>query len=130
MTMQKGPSQRQLRVGEQLKHILSETMARGHFQNPILLDAGRVTVTEVRASPDLRNATAYVMPLGGEDITDVIQALNEEAFMFQKEIGRQSNLKFTPRVYFKADEVFGEAQKIEDLLKNITYSDQDDEPQA
>jgi ribosome-binding factor A len=128
--MQKGPSQRQLRVGEQLKHILSETMARGHFQNPVLLDdAGRVTVTEVRASPDLRNATAYVIPLGGEDITDVIQALNEEAFIFQKEIGRQSNLKFTPRVYFKADEVFGEAQKIEDLLKNITYSDQDDDEQ-
>lgn len=130
--MNKQPSQRQLRVGEQLKHILSETMARGHFQNPLLLGANTVTVTEVRASPDLRNATAYIVPLGGdEDMGAMLQALNDEAYIFQKEIGRQGNLKFTPRIYFKADDVFGEAQRIEDLLKNITYSDQeDDEPQA
>lgn len=127
--MQKAPSQRQLRVGEQLKHILSETMARGHFQNPLLLGANRVTVTEVRASPDLRNATAYVVPLGGEDMTEMIEALNGEAHIFQKEIGRQANLKFTPRIYFKSDDVFGEAQRIEDLLRGITYSDQQDDGQ-
>ncbi|MCD8497920.1 MAG: 30S ribosome-binding factor RbfA [Alphaproteobacteria bacterium] len=127
--MHKPPSQRQLRVGEQLKHILSETMARGHFQSPILLDAGKVTVTEVRASPDLRNATAYVLPLGGVDTEEVLAALNAEAKIFQKEIGRQGNLKFTPRIYFKADDVFGEAHRIEDLLRNITYSDQEDDEQ-
>ncbi|MCD8571250.1 MAG: 30S ribosome-binding factor RbfA [Alphaproteobacteria bacterium] len=128
--MQKAPSQRQLRVGEQLKHILSETMARGHFQNPLLLDAGKVTVTEVRASPDLRNATAYVLPLGGVDTSEILEALNGEAHIFQKEIGRKANLKFTPRIYFKADDVFGEAHRIEDLLRNITYSDQDTDDEA
>ncbi|HRQ60670.1 MAG TPA: 30S ribosome-binding factor RbfA [Alphaproteobacteria bacterium] len=127
--MQKAPSQRQLRVGEQLKHILSDTMARGHFQHPLLLDAGKVTVTEVRASPDLRNATAYVMPLGGTETEEILKALNGEAHIFQKEIGRQANLKFTPRIYFKADDVFGEAQRIEDLLRDITYSDQQDDEQ-
>lgn len=129
--MQKAPSQRQLRVGEQLKHILCDTLARGRFQNPLLLDAARITLTEVQASPDLRNATAYVVPLEGKDMSAMLKALNDEAYVFQKEIARQGTTKFTPRIYFKADDVFGEAQRIEDLLRGITYSDQaSDEPQA
>lgn len=121
-----GPTQRQLRVGEQLKHIIAETMARGHFSHESLLDAGQVTVSEVRVSPDLRNATAYVMSLGGQDMDKILPALNDESKVFQKEIGRQSNIKFTPRVTFKRDKTFDEVQKIDDLLNEIEYSDQED----
>lgn len=122
-----GPSQRQLRVGEQLKHIIAETMARGHFSSMELMDAGQITVSEVRVSPDLRNATAYIMPLGGQNIDKILPALNDEAKVFQKEIGRQSNIKFTPRVSFKRDKTFDEVQKIDDLLNSIHYSDQETE---
>jgi ribosome-binding factor A len=117
------PSQRQLRVGEQLRHIIAETMRRGHFHDAILLDAGRITVTEVRVSPDLKNATAYVMALGGEDMDKILPALNEAAPVFQKDIGRQSTTKFTPRVRFKIDDTFEHAQRIEDLLRDIDTSD-------
>lgn len=122
-----GPSQRQLRVGEQLKHIIAETMSRGHFSSMELMDAGQITVSEVRVSPDLRNATAYIMPLGGQNIDKILPALNDEAKVFQKEIGRQSNIKFTPRVSFKRDKTFDEVQKIDDLLNSIHYSDQETE---
>lgn len=113
------PSQRQLRVGEQLRHIIAETMTRGHFHHEALLGATGITVAEVRVSPDLKNATAYVMPLGGENMDEVLAALNDEAKMFQKEINRSSNLKFTPRVRFKTDKSFGEASRIEELLYEI-----------
>lgn len=122
-----GPTQRQLRVGEQLKHIIAETMARGHFSSMELMDAGQITVSEVRVSPDLRNATAYIMPLGGQNIDKILPALNDEAKVFQKEIGRQSNIKFTPRVSFKRDKTFDEVQKIDDLLNSIHYSDQEND---
>lgn len=116
------PSQRQLRVGEKFRHIIGETLRRGHFRDIRLLDkAAEVTVTEVRVSPDLRNATAYVLCLGAEDqvVADLIAALNEERQVFQKDINRHSNLKFTPRMYFKFDETFEEAQKIERLLREV-----------
>ena len=114
-----GPSQRQLRVGEQLRHIIAETMRRGHFHDEVLLDAGRITVTEVRVSPDMKNATAYVMALGGLDMEIIIPALNEAAPVFQKEVGRQNSMKFTPRIKFKSDDSFAQAQKIDDLLRGI-----------
>lgn len=123
--MQKQPSQRQLRVGEQLKHILSDTVVRGHFQNPILLGNASITITEVSASPDLRNATAYVV-MGGDNMDDVLKALNDEAHIFQREVGRQSSLKFTPRIHFKSDSAFNEAQKIEDLLRSLTFAKDND----
>jgi ribosome-binding factor A len=119
-----GPSQRQLRVGEQLRHIIAGTMQRGHFRDERLLKAGNVTVTEVRVSPDLKNAKAYVMALGGADMDEILPALNESAALFQKEINRQSNLKFTPKVSFRMDTSFDEAQKIDDLLRGIHYADQ------
>ncbi|HOO81912.1 MAG TPA: 30S ribosome-binding factor RbfA [Alphaproteobacteria bacterium] len=115
----KGPSQRQLRVGEQLRHIIAETMSRGHFHHEALLDAGRVSVTEVRVTPDLKNAKAYVMSLGGADMDIILPALNEEAHVFQKEIGRQQNMKFTPKIRFVRDESFDEAQRIDDLLRGV-----------
>ncbi len=123
---EKGPSQRQLRVGEQIRHIMSETLARGHFNDEILMDmAGMITVTEVRATPDLRQATAYVMSLGGKDIDKVLPALNNNAAIFQKDINTKSNLKFTPRVRFQEDVSFEKAQKLDELLSTIKYSDQD-----
>ncbi|PJB69531.1 MAG: ribosome-binding factor A [Alphaproteobacteria bacterium CG_4_9_14_3_um_filter_47_13] len=115
-----GSSQRQLRVGEQLRHNISETLQRGHFDNLVLLDKARnVTVTEVRASPDLKNATAYIITLGGMDIDTILPALNESAFTFQKEIGRKLSLKFTPRLRFVLDHSFDEAQKIERILDSL-----------
>lgn len=124
---QNGPSQRQLRVGEQIRHIISETMQRGHFHDELLINASAaVTVTEVRPSPDLKHATAYVISLGGEDMEAILPALNENASVFQKDINAKSNLKFTPRVRFKLDTSYENVQKLDEILSNITYSDQDD----
>lgn len=120
------PSQRQLRVGEQIRHIIAATMQRGHFNDPALLDAGRITVTEVRISPDLKNATAYVIALGDTDIGKYLPALNDHASTFQKEIARQANLKFTPRIKFVSDTSFDNVQRIEQLLHEIKYADDND----
>ncbi len=122
----KGPSQRQLRVGEQLRHIIAEVMSRGHFHNEALLDA-HVTVAEVRVTPDLKQAKAYVMSLGGADMDKILPALNEDAYVFQKEISRQSNLKFTPKIRFVRDESFDEAQKIDQILRGVSRGVDSDE---
>lgn len=115
-----GPSQRQLRVGEQLKHIIAETLLRGDFQHESLSNLSMLTVTEVRPSPDMRQATAYVVSLSDENIDEAIAALNEEGYIFQKEIGRQMSMKFTPRVKFKADDSFENSQRINQLLHEIS----------
>ena len=122
----KGPSQRQLRVGEQIRHIVADTMARGHFHVESLLNAGNITVSEVRVSPDLKNATAYVMSLGGENMEEILPALNDEAPTFQKEINRQSNLKFTPRIRFVMDESFDNVSAIDNILKEIDLPQNDE----
>ena len=123
---QNGPSQRQLRVGEQIRHIIAETLQRGHFHDEILINqASIVTVTEVRPSPDLKQATAYVISLGGEDMEAILPALNDNASIFQKDINAKANLKFTPKVRFKLDTSFESVQKLDALLNNITYSDQE-----
>ena len=123
---QQGPSQRQLRVGEQIRHIIAETLQRGHFRDEILLDvAGAVTVTEVRPSPDLKNATAYVISLGGQDMDQILPALNNNAAAFQKDINAKANLKFTPRIKFKLDNTYENVQKLDEILSNIHYSDQE-----
>lgn len=119
------PSQRMLRVGEQIKHVIAETLARGHFHEPVLLDAG-VTVTEVRVSPDLKHAYAYVLSLGGRNMEDVLPALNNEAHYFQKEINRGTQLKFTPKLIFRRDESFDKATHLEGIIRNIEYSDQEE----
>lgn len=116
----KVPSQRQLRVGEQIRHIVVETLQRGHFHDPALLDcAGRVTVSEVRVAPDMRQATAYVLTLGGQGMDAILPALNEAAPLFQKEINKGVRMKFTPRIRFVHDHSFEEADKIERLLHNL-----------
>lgn len=116
----KQPSQRQLRVNEEIRHVISETLHRGHFRDEILVrNASMVTVSAVNVSPDLKNAAVYVMSLGGKDMDKILPALNDTARYFQSEINNKLNIKFTPRLTFKADESFEEAQKIERLLQAI-----------
>lgn len=113
-----GRSQRQLRVGEELRHILSDILLRGHFRDPDLIDGVSVTVTEVRVSPDLRNATAFVMPLGGEDATKTIAALNRAQAYIRTEAAHRINLRLAPSFSFKLDESFDEAARVERVLQH------------
>lgn len=119
------PSQRQLRVGEQLRHIIAETLLRGHFHDPALLDAGKVTVTEVKVAPDLKNATVFVLSLGGEDMEHILPALNDAANYFQGEINRKTELKFTPKLKFKIDDSFEKVQRLDSILNNLKYSSEE-----
>jgi ribosome-binding factor A len=107
--------QRQLRVGEEMRHALSEILRDSHLADPDL--RGKIiTVTEVRLSPDLRNATAFVLPLGGTDTAKVVEAMNRAAGYFRGELGRVVKMQFTPTIRFRADETFEEASRIEKLL--------------
>lgn len=112
----KAPTQRQLRVGEQLRHQLSTIVNAGHARDPDLQGVN-VTVSEVRVSPDLKNATAFVLPLAGQEAAPVIEALNRASAFFRKELGAQSDLRYTPRLSFQMDASFDEAQRIEELLR-------------
>jgi ribosome-binding factor A len=111
-----GGSQRQLRVGELIRHELAEMLSRGDIHDPVV-EAHMITVPEVRMSPDLRLATIYVMPLGGRDATDVVAALERNKRYVRGEIGRRVNLKFAPEIRFRVDERFDEAERIEKLLR-------------
>ena len=123
-----GASQRQLRVGEQLRHILSETLQRGHFSNELLMNkSNTIIVSEVRPSPDMKHARAYVMSINGENMDDLLEALNSNAKTFQKDIGRNMNMKFTPRVKFVTDTSFDEAQHITNLLRDVHIPDNDED---
>jgi ribosome-binding factor A len=113
----KAPSQRQLRVGEELRHILAELLGRGDLHDPAL--AGKsITVSEVRPSPDMRHATVFVMPLGGTgDVAEIVGALNHAAPYLSHEVGRRITMKFTPKLHFELDQVFEEAEHIESMLR-------------
>jgi ribosome-binding factor A len=110
-------SVRVLKVGERVRHILSELLARGEAHDDTLT-AHAVSVTEVRMTPDLRNAAAYVKPLLGEDEAAVLKALRSNTAFFQREVARRLGLKFAPRLQFKPDESFDEADRIERLLSD------------
>ncbi|MBT3401773.1 MAG: 30S ribosome-binding factor RbfA [Rhodospirillaceae bacterium] len=109
------PSQRQLRVGEIVRHALAELIERGELHDPDL-DGVPVTVTQVAMSPDLRNGTAYVMPLGGVEAARTVAALNRAAPFLQGRVARAVRLKFAPRLRFASDESFDYADKITRLL--------------
>src|SRR6201990_738832 len=111
-----GPSQRALRVGELIRHALSDMLTRGDVHDPVL-EGHLITVPEVRMSPDLRMATVYVMPLGAKDIKEVIEALDRNKRFLRGEIAHRVNLKFAPEIRFRADERFDEAERIEKLLR-------------
>jgi ribosome-binding factor A len=113
----KPPSQRQLRVGEELRHRLVEVLARGHFRDPVLAGAS-ITVSEVRISPDLSNATAYVLPLGGADTETIIAALNRASAYLRGQVGRDLAVRIVPQLSFAIDRTFDEADRIERLLKD------------
>ncbi len=109
------PSQRQLRVGEALRHALAELLARGELHDPDVQGAP-VTVTEVRVSPDLRNATAYIVPLGGGDPVTVLGGLRRAAPHIRSQVAGMVRLKFAPQFAFEADTSFDRASRIEALL--------------
>jgi ribosome-binding factor A len=111
-----GPSQRQLRVAELIRHALAELLARGEVHDP-LLEGRMITVPEVRMTADLRLATVYVMPLGGRDAEGVLAALERNKRFLRGEIARHINLKFAPEVRFRIDERFDEVERIEKLLR-------------
>ena len=111
----KPPSQRQLRVGELVRHAVSDLLSRGVIHDPVL--EGRViTVPEVRMSPDLKNATVFVVPLGGDDPEDVVSALRHHIRFIRGEVARAVQLRNAPRLTFQADTSFDEADKISELL--------------
>ena len=113
----RGPSQRQLRVGETLRHALSEILTRGDIRDGDL-EGVSVTVTQVKPSGDMRHATVFVEPLGGQNAAKIVAALNRHKGFIRGEMGRMIVLKFTPELRFVEDDSFAEAQKIEDLLKS------------
>jgi ribosome-binding factor A len=113
----RGPSQRQLRVGEMLRHALADVLRRDEIRDPDLAGVS-VTVTEVKASPDMRHATAFVEPLGGRKAREVVDALNRHKGFIRGEMGHLIALKFTPDLRFVEDTSFAEAEKIETLLKS------------
>lgn len=101
----RGPSQRQLRVGEVIRRALSDALMRGDVHDPDL-DGVSVTVSEVRTSPDLKIATAYVLPLGGGDADVVLKALRRARAELRRQVNRQIDLKFSPEIRFELDETF------------------------
>jgi ribosome-binding factor A len=111
-----GPSQRALRVGELIRHALASMLTRGEVHDAVL-EGHLITVPEVRMSPDLRLATIYVMPLGGRDVKEVIEALERNKRFLRGEIAHRVNLKFAPEIRFRIDERFDEAERIEKLLR-------------
>ncbi len=112
-----GPSQRQLRVGEALRHALAEVLGRNEIRDPHL-DGGAVTITQVKPSPDMRYATVYCEPLGGQNAKEIIAALNRHKGFLRGEMGHRLTMKFTPDLRFVEDESFAEALKIETILRS------------
>ncbi len=110
-------SVRLLKVGEQVRHILSELLLRGEVHD-LVLAAHSVSVTEVRMSPDLRHAMVFVKPLLGADEAEVLKALRTNTAYFQREVAGRLKLKYAPKLKFTGDESFDVAAKIETLLAN------------
>ena len=111
-------SQRQLRVGEELRHLISNALLRESFYDGYIKN-NNITITEVNVSPDLKNAKVYVMPLGGENKLDVLNSLNKVSGRFKKIISSNISLRQTPKLVFKIDETFEYAKKINDILDKI-----------
>lgn len=112
-----GPTQRQLRVGEMLRHALSQILLRGDIRDPDLAGVS-VTITQVKPSGDMRHATVFCEPLGGKDAGKIIAALNRHKAYLRGEMGHAIDLKFTPDLRFVEDDSFAEAEKIERILKS------------
>src|SRR3990172_12594437 len=112
-----GGSQRQLRVGELVRHAIADMLTRGDVHDPVI-EGHLITVPEVRMSPDLRLATVYIMPLAGRDADEVVAALERNKKFLRREIAHAINLKFAPDIRFRIDERFAEAERIDRLLRS------------
>jgi ribosome-binding factor A len=112
-----GPNQRSLRVGELVRHALAAIFARGDVEDDALRGAV-ITVPEVRMSPDLKLANAYVMPLGGQHAEAVVEALNRHRKFIRGRVAPQINMKFSPELRFFVDDTFEEAGRIDALLRS------------
>lgn len=115
------PSQRQLRVGEVIRRALSDVLARGEVHDPELGRAS-ITVAEVRASPDLRQAVAYVLPLGGVNTDAVVKALNRNKAELRRLVTGQIDLRFSPQLSFQADTSFDRMDRTRALLRSPAVS--------
>lgn len=111
------PGQRQLRVAERIRHILSDVLMQGSFRDPALAKANMISITAVNIGPDLKHATAYIMPLGGKDVETTVEALNRAAGYFRSEVGPKLDLRYTPKITFRADGSFEEAAHIDSILR-------------
>ena len=109
-------SQRQLRVGELIKQSLGQIFLRDEAKLPTLITRN-ITVTEVRMSPDLKNARAYVIPLGGKDTDNTVNMLTEFSHLIRKALSKKVDMKFLPKVSFIGDKSFDYAEKIEKLIQ-------------
>src|SRR4051812_4492806 len=116
-----GPSQRQLRVGEALRHALAEVLRENEIAD-VHLDGVSVTITQIKPSPDMRYATVYCEPLGGQNGKEIVAALNRHKGFLRGEMGKLISIKFTPDLRFVEDESFAEAEKIENILKSERVS--------
>ena len=110
-------SQRQLRVGELVRHALAEMLARGDVHDPVI-ERHMITIPEVRVTADLRLATIYVMPMGGRDTEDVLAAFERHKKFLRAELAHRINLKFAPDIRFRVDDRFAEAERIDKLLRS------------
>ena len=114
----KSQSQRQLRVGERVRHILSSIFIRGAFHHPYLRGKS-ITVSQVKVSPDIRHATAYVTELGEDQSPELIEALNECAPDISYEVAQEMTTKYTPKISFEYDLSFKKADRIEEILDDV-----------
>lgn len=112
-----GGSQRQLRVGELVRHAIADMLARGEVHDSVI-EGHLITVPEVRMSPDLKLATIYVMPMGGRDASEVVAAFEKHKKFLRAEIAHRINLKFAPDIRFRMDDRFAEAERIDKLLRS------------
>ncbi|TNE67129.1 MAG: 30S ribosome-binding factor RbfA [Alphaproteobacteria bacterium] len=126
------PGLRLLRVGENIRHAISAILARGEVQDPALVTAS-ITVSEVRISPDLRNATIFVMPLGGDEDGAITKALNRHSAFIRGQMSRTVHMKYMPRLRFLLDGSFDEASHIDALLRDprvVRDLAHDDDPET
>ena len=125
---ERGPTQRQLRIGEELRHILASIFEKGEIRDPGLVGVS-VTVTEVRVGADLRIAIVFVVPLGGGDADAMLGALGRARPFLRRRIAGEVRLKFVPDLVFRVDPSFDEAQRIEELLRDPAVARDLDRPE-
>ncbi len=113
--LDRAPSQRQLRVAEEIRHALARILERTHFRDPLLAETS-ITVSEVRLSPDLRQATVFVMPLGGANQDPVVGALNHAVSFLRGQLAHEVSMRHLPALVFTIDQTFAEASRVTDLL--------------